>query len=325
MKHLSLIVPGGGSKLSCIVLAYEVLIKANEYYRAKKRTPVFNVELVGEKKKTSQHDGLFSIQPGRNYKDIRKTHLIIIPAIDKDFDTILKKNKNLIEWVKQQYFAGAEVASLCTGAFLLASTGLLQGRQCSTHWQAANAFRQLFPAVDLTTEKLITDNNGIYTTGGAISSMNLILYLIEKYYDRETAIYVAKIFQLDFSRSSQSPFTIFAGQKDHEDKEIQKAQLFMENNVGEKLIVTTLADKFAIGRRHFDRRFIKATGNTPAEYLQRIKVESAKNALETTRKTVNEVMYHVGYSDVKAFREVFRKYTGLSPLEYRNKYNSIKH
>jgi len=179
----------------------------------------------------------------------------------------------------------------------------------------------LFPSVDLTTDKLITDNNGIYTTGGAISSMNLVLYLIEKYYDRETAIFIAKRFQIDINRSSQSPFTIFTGQKDHEDNEIRKAQLFMENNVGEKILVSELADKFAIGRRHFDRRFIKATGNTPAEYLQRIKVEAAKKNLETTRKTVSEVMYDTGYSDIKAFREVFKKYTGLSPLDYRNKYN----
>ena len=95
----------------------------------------------------------------------------------------------------------------------------------------------------------------------------------------------------------------------------------MENNVSEKILVSELADKFAIGRRHFDRRFIKATGNTPAEYLQRLKVETAKKALEMTRKTVGEVMYDTGYSDTKAFRDVFKKYTGLSPLEYRNRYN----
>ena len=321
MRHVSLIIPEGESKLSCIILAYEVLLTANEYYKAHDKTPVFKVELVGEKKKNQVHNGLFSIQPEKVYRDIDKTDLVIIPAIDKNFDNILKKNKTLVSWVKDQYIAGAEVASLCTGAFLLASTGLLQGRQCSTHWQAANAFKQLFPAVDLAADKLITDNNGIYTTGGALSAMNLVLYLIEKYYDRETAIFIAKRYQIDINRSSQSPFTIFTGQKDHEDKEIRNAQLFMENNVSEKMLVSELADKFAIGRRHFDRRFIKATGNTPAEYLQRLKVEAAKKALEMTRKTVNEVMYDTGYSDTKAFRDVFKKYTGLSPLEYRNRYN----
>ena len=322
MKHVSLLIPEGEPTLSCIVLAYEILTAANEYYQTHKgRAPVFKVELVGETRKNRLREGPFSVQPEKHYKEIGKTDLVIVPAIHADFDEILKKNKALIDWVKEEYVAGAEVASLCTGAFLLASTGLLQGRQCSTHWEAANEFRQLFPSVDLTTDQLITDNNGIYTTGGAISSMNLILYLIEKHYDRETAIYIAKRFQIDINRSSQSPFTIFIGQKDHEDSEIRKAQLFMENNVGEKILVSELADKFAIGRRHFDRRFIKATGNTPAEYLQRIKVEAAKKSLETTRKTINEVMYDTGYSDIKAFREMFKKYAGLSPLEYRNKYN----
>ncbi|MBS1664007.1 MAG: helix-turn-helix domain-containing protein [Bacteroidetes bacterium] len=315
MKHVSIIIPQGEPILSCITLAYEVLVRANQYHQG----PKLKVEIVG--KRSRSHEGLFSVQPHKHYKDVDKTDLIIIPAIQKNFDGVLKENKALIEWVRDQHLAGAEIASLCTGAFLLASTGLLQGRQCSTHWQAANAFRQLFPTVDLATEKLITDNHGLYTTGGAISSMNLVLYLIEKNFDRETAIYVAKVFEIDINRSSQSPFIIFVGQKNHEDDQIRKAQLFMENNVGEKILVSELADKFAIGRRHFDRRFIKATGNTPAEYLQRIKVEAAKKDLETTQKNIHEVMYDIGYSDIKAFREVFRKYTGLSPLDYRNRYN----
>ena len=322
MKHVSLLIPEGDPTISCIVLAYEVLAAANNYYKTQKgKEPVFKVELVGGRQKGRLSAGPFSVEPEKHFKEVGRTDLVIVPAVHADFDDILKRNRELIDWVKDEYIAGAEVASLCTGAFLLASTGLLQGKQCSTHWESANAFRQLFPSVDLTTDRLITDNKGIYTSGGAISSMNLVLYLIEKYYDRETAIFISKRFQIDINRSSQSPFTIFTGQKDHEDNEIRKAQLFMENNVGEKILVSELADKFAIGRRHFDRRFIRATGNTPAEYLQRIKVEAAKKKLETTRKTISEVMYDTGYSDIKAFREVFKKYTGLSPLDYRNRYN----
>jgi transcriptional regulator GlxA family with amidase domain len=100
-----------------------------------------------------------------------------------------------------------------------------------------------------------------------------------------------------------------------------KAQAHLESNLDEKISIEDLSSKFSVGRRNFDRRFIKATGNTPVEYSQRVKIESAKKSLETSRKTINEVMYEVGYSDVKAFREVFRKITGISPLEYRGKYN----
>ena len=227
----------------------------------------------------------------------------------------------MADWIVKQYKEGAEVATMCTGAFLLASTGLLDGKSCSTHWAADSTFRSMFPKVNLHTDKLITDENGIYTNGGAFSFLNLILYLVEKHYDRQTAIYCSKIFQIEMDRNSQSPFIMFTGQKMHGDEMVQQAQAYIENHPREKISIDYLANRFSVGRRNFDRRFIKATGNSPLEYAQRVKIESAKKALETTRKTISEVMYEVGYSDVKAFREIFRKITGMSPLGYREKYN----
>jgi transcriptional regulator GlxA family with amidase domain len=175
--------------------------------------------------------------------------------------------------------------------------------------------------VNLEPDKLITDENGIYTNGGAYSFLNLMIYLVEKYYDRQAAIFCAKVFQIEMDRQSQSAFIIFKGQKLHGDEMVKKAQAYIESKLDEKISVERISSKFAVGRRNFDRRFIKATGNTPVEYAQRVKIESAKKTFETTRKTISEVMYEVGYSDVKAFREVFRKITGMSPLEYRGKYN----
>jgi transcriptional regulator GlxA family with amidase domain len=148
-----------------------------------------------------------------------------------------------------------------------------------------------------------------------------MIYLIEKYYDRQTAIYCSKVFQIEIDRNTQSEFAIFTGQKQHDDEVVQQAQAYIESNLEEKITIEELSARFNVGRRNFDRRFIKATGNTPIEYSQRVKIESAKKAFETSRKTINEVMYEVGYTDVKAFREVFKKYTGLSPLEYKGKYN----
>ena len=227
----------------------------------------------------------------------------------------------MIDWIAQKYKNGAEVASICTGAFMLAASGLLDGKNCSTHWAVADHFRVLFPQVYLQTDQLITDEHGIYTNGGAYSFLNLVIYLIEKYFDRPTAIYCSKVFQIEIDRNSQSAFNIFTGQKLHSDEMVQQAQAYIESMPHEKISVEHLSSKFAVGRRNFDRRFIKATGNTPVEYAQRVKIESAKKTFETTRKTINEVMYEVGYSDVKAFREVFRKITGMSPLVYRGKYN----
>jgi transcriptional regulator GlxA family with amidase domain len=267
------------------------------------------------------YNGLFTVTPNKQISDITHTDLIIIPSLNHNYEKAVKANGQLIEWIEQQYKNGAEIASICTGAFLLATTGLLDGKTCSTHWAAADTFRTFFPKVDLQADRLITDENGIYTNGGAYSFLNLVIYLVEKYFDRQTAIYCSKVFQIEMDRQSQSAFTIFTGQKQHGDEMVKEAQAYIETNMQEKISVEHLSARFAVGRRNFDRRFIKATGNTPVEYLQRVKIESAKKALETSRKTINEVMYDVGYSDVKAFREVFRKVTGMSPLEYRRRYN----
>ncbi|HLP11231.1 MAG TPA: helix-turn-helix domain-containing protein [Flavobacteriales bacterium] len=320
MKHLTILVPAGENNLSSIVGTYKLFTRANDYHKKNGQKPVFKIELAGLSKKVDFYDGLFSAKPHTVVSAISKTDLIVIPSLNHNISEALKKNKELIAWIAQQYKGGAEVASICTGAFLLAATGLLEGKKCSTHWSAADTFRHMFPDVNLQPDKLITDENGIYTNGGAYSFLNLLLYLIEKKYDRQTAVMCAKVFQIEMDRESQSDFIVFNGQKTHDDEVIKKAQVYIEKNLHEKISVEHLSAKFMVGRRNFDRRFIKATGNTPAEYAQRVKMEQAKKTLENTRKTVNEVMYEVGYSDVKAFREVFRKVTGLSPLVYKGKY-----
>jgi transcriptional regulator GlxA family with amidase domain len=321
MKHITILVPDGQNNLSSIIGSYKIFTKANEYWKERERKDLFKIELAGISKKVEFYDGLFMVKPHTNISSIKKTDLLIIPSLNHNYQKAVNENKELISWIAEQYKNGAEIASVCTGAYLLASTGLLDGKSCSTHWIVADNFRSMFPKVNLQTDKLITDENGIYTNGGAYSFLNLLIYLVEKYYDRQTAIYCSKVFQIEMDRQSQSEFIIFKGQKLHGDDMVKEAQSFIENNLHEKVSFEHLSSRFAVGRRSFDRRFIKATGNTPLEYLQRVKIESAKRAFETSHKTINEVMYQVGYADVKAFREVFRKITGMSPLEYRSKYN----
>lgn len=324
MKHLTIIVPDGQTNLSsvaCIVGAYEIFNRANDIWKQNGKKEIFKMVTAGVSKKAEFDDGLLSVQPHTHVSEIKKTNLIIIPSLNHDYVKAMHGNKQLVDWIEEQYKNGSEIASMCSGAFMLASAGILDGKNCSTHWNFADKFRSLFPNVNLQTEKLITDENGIYTNGGGYSFLNLCLYLVEKYYDRQTAIFCSKIFQIEMDRQSQSPFIIFNGQKAHGDEMVQKAQAYIESKLDEKISMEELSSKFAVGRRNFDRRFIKATGNTPVEYSQRVKIEFAKKAFETTRKNINEVMYEVGYSDLKAFREVFRKITGMSPLEYRGKYN----
>jgi transcriptional regulator GlxA family with amidase domain len=320
MKHLSILVPEGAI-LGAIEGPLKLFTEVNEILVRLERPPLFNIQLVGLTRETKLNNGLFTVHPDLTVNDNIETDLIIVPALHGDLGKSLETNKDFVPWIIHHYKMGAEVASLCLGAFLLAATGLLKGRKCATHWLAANDFRKMFPEVDLVADKIITDEQGIYSSGGAYSYLNLILYLIEKYAGREMAVLCSKVFEIEIDRGSQSPFIIFNGQKEHEDEPIKKAQQFIEHNFQDKITVEQLASMFALGRRNLERRFKKATSNTVVEYIQRVKIEAAKLSLESSRENVNEVMYKVGYTDTKAFRTTFKKLTGLSPVQYRNKYN----
>jgi transcriptional regulator GlxA family with amidase domain len=319
MKHISILVPLGHSSITNIEGTHQVFNEVNSICTQMGQAPAFNVQLVSVSKEITQRNGLFKITVDALIEDVKKTDLIIVPAIfgDDAFD----RNKAFVPWMVEHYRNGAEIASFCLGSFFLAASGLLNGKQCATHWRYANEFRHLYPEANLVDDKIITADSGIYTSGGAYSYTNLVVYLVEKFAGRDIAILIAKAFMIDIDRHSQSPFIIFQGQKAHEDDAIKQAQDFIEHNYQERITVDQLASLTAVGRRNFERRFKKATANTVIEYIQRVKVEAAKKRLESTRENVNEVMYKVGYTDNKAFRSTFKKVTGLSPMEYRGKYN----
>lgn len=319
MKNVSILAPET-AVIEAIADPRYMFNAVNQFLAANGKQPLFNVEVVGTKREIRLENSLFSVHTDKLISEVEKTDIVFIPALSGDMEKAVSQNTKLIPWIVDQYHKGAEVASLCVGAFLLASTGLLNGRKCSTHWGFANEFRTMFPDVELVDGSIITEENRIYSSGGANSYWNLLLYLVEKFTDRDTAILASKYFAIDIDRESQSAFMIFKGQKEHDDDSIIKAQEFIELNYMDKITVDQLADRFAIGRRSFERRFKKATNNTVVEYIQRVKIEAAKRSFESSRKNIQEVMFEVGYTDTKAFRDVFRKITGLTPMEYRNKY-----
>ena len=320
MKKVSILVPES-SVMQAIADPQYLFSAVNQFLVVSGKQPLFQVRLVGAKKEIKLNNGIFSVHTDQLLKDIEKTDLVFIPALFGDMKTAVAKNQNLVPWIREQYAKGAEVASLCVGAFLLASTGLLNGKKCSTHWGFQNEFREMYPEVEVVEGSVITEEHRIYSSGGANSYWNLLLHLVEKYTDRHTAILASKYFAIDIDRESQTAFAMFKGQKNHADTAIKEAQEFIEKNIAERISIDELAGKVAIGRRSFERRFKQATNNTVLEYIQRIKVEAAKHNFETSRKNINEVMFDVGYTDSKAFRTTFKKVTGLTPIEYRNKYN----
>jgi transcriptional regulator GlxA family with amidase domain len=320
MKEVIIVIPDGDIDISSITGSFQILHWANEHWQKMGHRPRIKIRLAGLETELKLDFGFFSIHP-LHVNEIERTDLVVIPSLRQDYRAAISKNKELISWITEQYKSGSEVASICTGAFLLAATGLLDGKKCAVHWDAADDLQQLFPKVQAHSDTVTTAGRGLYTNGGGYSFLNLAIFLVEKYFDRPTAILGSKMFQIDLDRISQSPFAIFHAQKNHGDELICQAQAYLEENIGEKISFEELATKLAISRRNFDRRFIKATGNTPVEYLHRVKVEVAKSALENGRKSIFEVMTDVGYTDDKAFREVFKKITGVSPWDYRAKYN----
>lgn len=320
MIHVSILVPEA-AVLASVDDPRHLFTEVNAFLEVQGQPPVFAVQLVGLSPTVLLHKGHFTVHTDRLLSDVNQTDLIIVPALKGDMAQALAKNRELLPWIVAHYRNGAEVASLCVGAFLLAATGLLRGKPCSTNWALANEFRAMFPDVKLVCDKIITEERGLYTSGGANSYWNLLLYFVEKHAGWEMAVLCAKVFQIDMDRRSQSPFIMFKGQQAHDDEPIKRVQAFIEQNIGEKITVDQLADEFALSRRNLERRFKKATAHTIAEYIQRVKIEVAKTNVETTRKPISEIMDEVGYSDVRTFRDVFKRIAGLSPLDYRNRYS----
>ncbi|MBO9730269.1 MAG: helix-turn-helix domain-containing protein [Chitinophaga sp.] len=321
MKHISILALNDATMTS-IDGSLQLFSRVNDFLKYNGTPPFYTIEVVGPAAHTTLNGGLYTINVDKNINDVKKTDLVVIPIICGDFQKILRSNERCCDWIRKQYQQGAELASLCVGSFFLASTGLLDGRKCATHWAARHEFETMFPAVNLLEDAIITEENGIYTSGGNYSYLNLLLYIIEKHLGREIAVLAAKMFEIDIERKSQHPFLIFMGQKKHDDAEVLKAQEYIEDNPDKRFTIEEISEKFGVGRRTFERRFKKSTGNSLIEYIQRVKVEAIKKQLELGTKTVNEIVFDIGYNDVNAFRKVFRKYTGMSLVNYRKKYQS---
>lgn len=319
MKHIS-ILPLYDATMTSIDSSHQIFTRVNDFMKYQGKPPFYNVEIVGLEKNAILNNGMYNIYADKTIDQIKKTDVVVLPLLCGDFPKAISKNKKYKDWVVTQYHNNAQIVCLCVGSFFLASTGLLKDRKCAVHWAAKNEFNNMFPDVKIIDDAIITDENGIYTCGGGYSYLNLLLYIIEKHLGREISILASKMFEIDIERKSQNPFMIFVGQKQHGDEAVVRAQEYVENNPTAIFTVDEICKKVGVARRTFERRFKKCTGNSIAEYIQRVKVEFAKKNLETGRKTVNEIIYETGYNDIDAFRKVFKKFTDLTPVNYRKKY-----
>ena len=284
------------------------------------QSPAFNLELVSEKENNIALDVPARFICHRTIEKVTRTDLIIVPGFNGDSKAILKKYSATINWIKEMNRSGTEIASMCVGSFFLAEAGLLNGKTATSHWAATDEMQLRYPLIKVKSDRVITDQDGIYTGGGAFAALKLILYLIEKFCGRETALLVSKQFSIDLDPASQAHFAIFTGQRQHNDDEILKSQAYIEQNYSTNISIGQVSALTNTSMRNFIRRFKAATNNTPIEYLQRVRIEAAKKALEDKNLPLNEVVNITGYEDIKTFRMVFKKMTGLSPSDYRKRY-----
>ncbi|NOX80056.1 MAG: helix-turn-helix domain-containing protein [Deltaproteobacteria bacterium] len=281
--------------------------------------PRFEVEIITP-------DGL----PVRAFNDVIITphramadshpDLVTIPGV-LDIEQAVAKYGRVIEWLREQHEQGILLAAICTGSMILAETGLLNGKIATTHWGWVDLFRKRYPEVRLKPDELITDAGDLFCSGAFNSFLDLSIYLVEKLCGRETASHCAKVLIHDIGRSSQAPYTTFCQQHDHGDALIIELQNILERDFRQPVDFNGLAKKHGMSRRTLERRFKKATGNTPLEYLQRVKVEQAKTLLESGHRSFDEISFHVGYEDSGFLRKLFAKHAGLLPSEYRARFS----
>jgi transcriptional regulator GlxA family with amidase domain len=308
-------------KLLSVAAILDVLETVNRFYRESGQPVPFNISFfhTPDPGQTGA-ESLFG-HPLYTIQSQRSLDLILIPSFTTDdIRDTLQKNSSFITWLNQQYNSGAELASFCTGAFLLGASGLLNGKVATTHVDASNKFASAFPEVKLRADKTVTQDGRLFTSGGATSSFHLLLLLVQRYCGKEMSIRTAKVFAIDMDRHNQSYFSTFRASRDHQDNLVAEAQEKIESNYHEAGTIEEMIRDIPSSRRNIVRRFKQVIGITPIEYLQHTRIEAAKKLLEQTSQQMMDVILNSGYNDPKSFRKVFRKTVGMTPSEYREKF-----
>lgn len=259
------------------------------------------------------------IQPQRSIMEVQNPDLILIASI-ANIDEVITNNPETVDWLIYHHRQGVHLAGVCTGAYLLAETRLLDGKTATTHWGFARDFQKRYPKINLKADRLITDEGDLFCSGGPSSGADLAFYLVKKYMGSEVSLQCSKAMAHDVARRFQAPYSVFQLLKTHGDDTILNVQKYLEENFGRPVSNTSMAAKFGMSLRAFERRFKKATGDTPLVYLKRVRVEVAKKLLESTELSFAEITFQVGYEDVSSFRRVFIKNVGLRPKEYQQKF-----
>ncbi len=320
--HITILIPGFGLP-SPVIGPYEVFSSAGVLWNTLRNEALgapFEIVTASEDGKAVRFDGGVTIKPDRTVSQIRKTDVIFIPSIGLELEKVFAKNRKLMQFVKRQANRGTIVAGVCTGVAMLAELGLLDNRPATTHWALAEQYRQRYPLVDWKPELFITESDNRVCGGGVYASLDVCLYLVERLAGYEVAKQCGRALLIDGPRTWQASFSAPLLNQQHHDEKIQRAQDYLQEYFSAQFTMDELAQRMGMSTRNFTRRFKQATGEAPLTYLHKLRINCAKQMLETDFKTVQQVCYEVGYEDIPFFRNIFKRYTGLAPKEYKQRY-----
>jgi len=307
---------------------FDLLIQAGVFWNmviGKEATPYFEVCISSIDGKEITGLCGAKIRPHCKIQNDDQYDLIIIPSEGMNIKPSSKSFQNRVDYLKKMHDKGAVIASICTGAFLVAATGLLNNKVATTHWAAAREFTQLFPEVKLNTDLLVADNHEIITAGGVSADQDLCMQLIARFCGHDVAIQTARCTLVDLSPREQTRFKTFVVEKSHRDQNILKCQTYIENHLGEEISIAKLSVKFSISQRTLNRRFKQATSHSVISYVQQLRVEKAKYILERKNIPFDELAHDLGYENVSFFRKLFKQHVGLTPKDYRRGFFRSNH
>ncbi len=304
---------------------FDVINKADAAYGALQGRPGHNtalsVQLVSIDGLPVTLGGRMAVTADVAAADLEDVELVVVPGLNDDLESSFAVNAAWAPWIAKWHQAGATVASSCSGAFLVAEAGILDGLSATTHWMYADAMQRQYPAVDVEPKRLIIDHGQVITSGGATTFLDLALYLVERFGGRERANAAARVLLIDGARTSQLPYVISsADHRDHDDDIVHHVQTLIDADLSRTLRVETLAEQSATSPRHLARRFRAATGHSPQAYIRLRRVQAASRLLESSDQPISTIARQVGYRDPAAFRRAFRQRFDLTPTEYRTRY-----
>lgn len=312
-----------GALFSSVTMLIDALSIANLWQRSftgQKQHNLFQTEILTTDGAPVEAYGGLPVMPQRAVEEAARTDCLIISPFLPNVTPMPWGLDILARWIRALRRRQTPIATSCTGTFILAEMGLLDGKTATTNWQYARMFQKRYPKVRLCPQYIMTEDDGLLCTGAATAVYHLALYLIRRFGSHKLACATSKSLLVDPNRNSQVPYVLSLPLKHHGDAQVLKAQQFIEENYAEIDTIDAVASKVGISPRHFKRRFKSATGELPLKYLQQIRIDAAKEKLETTRDTIEEITCAVGYSDVSSFCRLFKQYTEISPGAYREKF-----